>query len=82
MGAVGAGAGGGTKLRKFLLRYYPPGIVLQYERDGVMKQKPVDLLDLSPDMDVEVCVCVGQRYKLYNNTMDAAAQYPPAHTAL
>ncbi|GFH05723.1 WD_REPEATS_REGION domain-containing protein, partial [Haematococcus lacustris] len=45
-----------SKLKKFLLRYYPPGIILQYERDGCMKQKPVDLLGLSPDTDVEV-VC-------------------------
>lgn len=43
-----------AKLKKFLLRYYPPGIILQYERDGVMKQKPIDLLDLTPDVDVEV----------------------------
>lgn len=42
------------KLKKFLLRYYPPGIILQYERDGQMKQKPIDLLDLTPDVDVEV----------------------------
>ncbi|PNH06746.1 Outer row dynein assembly protein 16 [Tetrabaena socialis] len=44
-----------AKLKKFLLRYYPPGIILQYERDGVMKQKPIDLLDLTPDIaDIEV----------------------------
>ncbi len=43
------------KLKKFLLRYYPPGIILQYERDGVMKQKPIDLLDLTADVDIEVC---------------------------
>lgn len=43
-----------VKLKKFLLRYYPPGIILQYERDGVMKQKPIDLLDLTPDVDIEV----------------------------
>ncbi len=42
------------KLKKFLLRYYPPGIVLQFERDGLMKQKPIDLLDLTPDVDIEV----------------------------
>ena len=47
--------GGAPKLKKFLLRYYPPGIILQYEQDGVMKQKPVDLLDLTLDVDVEVC---------------------------
>jgi len=44
----------GLRLRKFLLRYYPPGIILQYEREGQMKQKPVDLLDLVPGVDVEV----------------------------
>ena len=43
-----------VKLKKFLLRYYPPGIILQYERDGVMKQKPVDLLELGPGADIEV----------------------------
>jgi dynein assembly factor with WDR repeat domains 1 len=43
-----------VKLKKFLLRYFPPGIILQYERDGVMKQKPVDLLDLVPGADIEV----------------------------
>lgn len=43
-----------AKLRKFLLRYYPPGIILQYERDGVMMQKPIDLLDLTPEVDIEV----------------------------
>jgi dynein assembly factor with WDR repeat domains 1 len=43
------------KLKKLLLRYYPPGIILQYEKDGVIKQKPIDLLDLTPDADIEVC---------------------------
>ncbi len=42
------------KLRKLLLRYYPPGIILQYEKDGITKQKPIDLIDLTPDVDVEV----------------------------
>jgi hypothetical protein len=46
-------ASSGAKLKKFLLRYFPPGIILQYERDGQMKQKPIDLLDLTPDTDVE-----------------------------
>lgn len=44
----------GVKLRKFLLRYYPPGVILQYEQDGQTRQKPVDLLDLSPDSNAEV----------------------------
>jgi len=42
------------QLKKLLLRYYPPGIILQYSKDGVLKQKPVDLLDVTPDTDVEV----------------------------
>jgi hypothetical protein len=43
----------GIKLKKFLLRYYPPGVILQYEKDGQTRQKPVDLLDLSPDSNTE-----------------------------
>lgn len=43
------------KLKKLLLRYYPPGIILQYkDKDGSMKQKPIDLLDITPDVDLEV----------------------------
>lgn len=42
------------KLKKFLVRYYPPGIILQYEKDNMMKQKPIDLLDLTPDVDVDI----------------------------
>lgn len=42
------------KLKKLLLRYYPPGIILQYDVDGCMKLKPLDLLDLTPDVDLEV----------------------------
>ena len=34
--------------------YARAGIILQYERDGVMKQKPIDLLDLTLESDIEV----------------------------
>lgn len=44
------------KLRRFLLRYYPPGIILEYEQGGELKNKPVDLLTLTPESDVEVLV--------------------------
>jgi hypothetical protein len=37
-----------------MLRLLLAGIILQYERDGAMKQKPIDLLDLTLDVDVEV----------------------------
>jgi hypothetical protein len=43
-----------AKLKRFLLRYFPPGIILEYETDGVVDQKTVDLLTLSVDTDVEV----------------------------
>lgn len=46
--------GAGVKLRKLLLRYYPPGVVLQYEVNGFQKQKPIELPDLTPDTDLEV----------------------------
>ena len=35
------------KLRRFLLRYYPPGIILEYESNEELKQKTIDLLELS-----------------------------------
>jgi hypothetical protein len=42
-----------VKLKKFLLRYYPPGLILEYERDGVPRQKTLDLLDImeEPSLD-------------------------------
>lgn len=45
------------KLRRFLLRYYPPGIVLEYtRRNGDVETRTIDLLDLSTDTDVEALV--------------------------
>ena len=36
------------KLKKFLLRYYPPGILLEYVRsNGEVETKSIDLLNLS-----------------------------------
>ena len=42
-----------VKLKKFLLRYYPPGIILEYEHEATLMQRSVDLLDLTPDTEVE-----------------------------
>jgi dynein assembly factor with WDR repeat domains 1 len=42
------------KLKRFLLRYFPPGIILEYESHGELKQKTIDLLQLSVETDVEV----------------------------
>ncbi|KAF4744417.1 Dynein assembly factor with WDR repeat domains 1 [Perkinsus olseni] len=45
------------KLRRFLLRYYPPGIILEYQRrNGDIETKSVDLLTLSPESDVDALV--------------------------
>ena len=42
------------KLKRFLLRYFPPGITLEYESAGELKQKTIDLLELTVETDVEV----------------------------
>jgi len=45
------------KLKRFLLRYYPPGIILEYVRsNGEMETKSIDLLNLSQDTDVDQLV--------------------------
>ncbi|CAH8434796.1 unnamed protein product, partial [Heterobilharzia americana] len=44
------------KLKRFLLRYFPPGIILDYEQGGVTKTKALDLLDLTPESDTEELV--------------------------
>lgn len=44
-----------AKLKKLLLRYYPPGIILEYEdHTGAFQQSSLDLLNLDVDTDVEV----------------------------
>lgn len=40
------------KLKSLLLRYYPPGIMLEYEKGGKLKTKSIDLLELNPSTDV------------------------------
>nr|KAF6449995.1 dynein assembly factor with WD repeats 1 [Molossus molossus] len=44
------------KLKSLLLRYYPPGIMLEYEKSGELKTKSIDLLDLHPSTDVNALV--------------------------
>ncbi|XP_075793733.1 dynein assembly factor with WD repeat domains 1 isoform X1 [Pelodiscus sinensis] len=44
------------KLKRLLLRYYPPGIILEYVQDGELKTKSIDLLDLSLDTNVGALV--------------------------
>ena len=45
------------KLKRFLLRYYPPGVILEYElRDKSREMKEIDLLHLTANADVDVIV--------------------------
>ena len=45
------------KLKKFLLRYYPPGIILEYlKSNGETEIKSIDLLNLNENTDVEELV--------------------------
>jgi dynein assembly factor with WDR repeat domains 1 len=38
------------KLKKFLIRYYPPGVLLEYIRgNGEVETKSIDLLNLSAE---------------------------------
>nr|XP_035930224.1 dynein assembly factor with WDR repeat domains 1 isoform X6 [Halichoerus grypus] len=49
--------GGLEKMKlKSLLRYYPPGIMLEYEKSGELKTKSIDLLNLSSSTDVNALV--------------------------
>jgi len=39
------------KLKRFLLRYYPPGIILEYLRsNGSYETKSIDLLNLTEEL--------------------------------
>jgi dynein assembly factor with WDR repeat domains 1 len=45
------------KLKKFLLRYYPPGIILEYiKSNGETEIKSIDLLNLNEQTNVEELV--------------------------
>jgi len=39
------------RLRRFLLRYYPPGITIEYEKRGQTRTKDVNLFELTADDD-------------------------------
>uniref|UniRef100_A0A4W4FP27 Dynein assembly factor with WD repeat domains 1 n=1 Tax=Electrophorus electricus TaxID=8005 RepID=A0A4W4FP27_ELEEL len=40
------------RLKRLHIRYYPPGIILDYEKGGQQRTKSIDFLDLTPDTDV------------------------------
>uniref|UniRef100_A0A3B4AHS2 Uncharacterized protein n=1 Tax=Periophthalmus magnuspinnatus TaxID=409849 RepID=A0A3B4AHS2_9GOBI len=37
------------KLKRFCLRYYPPGFIIEYEKEGQLRTKSIDLLELSTE---------------------------------
>ena len=42
------------KLKRFLLRYHPPGIILEYQRkSGELETKSIDLLNLTLETDID-----------------------------
>lgn len=45
------------KLKKLLLRYYPPGVILEYAKsNGEIEVKSIDLLNLNETTNVEELV--------------------------
>ena len=47
----------GRKLEKIMVRYFPPGIVLEYTNsDGLIDNKSIDLLNLSENSDISYLV--------------------------
>lgn len=45
-----------VRLRKFLLRYHPPGLILVYEHNGTQQQKTIDLLDFTATTNLDLLV--------------------------
>ncbi|XP_059361967.1 dynein assembly factor with WDR repeat domains 1 isoform X3 [Carassius carassius] len=44
------------RLKRLHIRYYPPGIFLDYEKGGQLRTKSIDLLNLTPETDVNELV--------------------------
>ena len=44
------------KLKRFLLRYFPPGLTIEYEQSGQRRSRTLDLLTLTPYSDVDAMV--------------------------
>lgn len=44
------------RLNRLLLRFYPPGIFLEYVQSGQLKTKTVDLLDVDSETDLGALV--------------------------
>ena len=47
----------GRKLEKIMVRYFPPGIILEFkDYDGYIDNKSIDLLNLSENSDIPYLV--------------------------
>ncbi len=40
-----------VKLKRILIRYFPPGLILEFEIDGQFKSRHIDLLELELGFD-------------------------------
>ncbi|KAH6585755.1 hypothetical protein BASA61_006738 [Batrachochytrium salamandrivorans] len=67
--AVGTTRDSFKKLKRLLLRYYPPGIIIEYEQDSQLKQRMVDLLDFNLDSNP---------YQVAQQILKIDATIPPA----
>ena len=44
-----------TSLKRFLLRYFPPGIIIEYADEyGELQTQTIDLLDLTPSSNPDL----------------------------
>ena len=47
----------GRKLEKIMVRYFPPGIILEFkDEEGYIDNKSIDLLNLSENSDIAYLV--------------------------
>ena len=57
------------KLKRFLLRYHPPGIILEYLRkSGDIETKSLDLLNLTPEYVYQILRCIYFNICIYYRT--------------
>ena len=44
------------RVRRFLIRYHPPGIIIEYEKRGTTRTKDINLFDLEPASDPQQAI--------------------------
>ena len=46
----------GRRLEKIMVRYFPPGIILEIDDNGTLDSKSIDLLNLTENSDIDYLV--------------------------